>query len=164
MNYTVNTVNGSSSGGTVGIADNFSPPNPSNAGDVLQSLGSSSFTSISGSGNLDYQLRFLDTDAVALSNDSLPLNASFFSGGAFSGINDQATLSLFGSNGLFSGLSGQSTVLPQFGPLALVAVITSLTSETGSAVSEPAIIVLFGLGVAGLAVANRRKKRKATTA
>ena len=166
FSYSINTISGSSAGGSIGIGNNYAPPNPSNAGDVFQALGASSFTSVSGASNLDYQLRLVDNQATALSSDSLPLNAGFFGGGAaFSGISDQASLTLFQSNGAFgfTGVSDDTLISPQFQQIALYAIIDSVTSEV-SAVSEPAIIALFGLGALSLGIANRRAKRKSKQA
>jgi hypothetical protein len=168
LTYSIGTFFGSSGGGSIGIGNNFNPfiP-PSFQSDTFQALGGSSFTSISGAGNLDFQFRLNDGQATAFSGTSgpspLPLNASFFSGGAFGGVSsaDEATFSLFSSSGAFAGLSDAGLIQSQFGPLALLATIETVTSAS---VSEPAIIALFVFGAAGLGWVNRRAKKKANAA
>lgn len=165
FSYTIDSIVGSSAGGSIGVGNNYAPPNPSDAGDVFQALGASSYTSVSGGTNLDYQLRLLDNQGTALSSDSLPLNGNFFGGGSFAGVSDQASLTLFLSNGAFgfTGVSDDTLIKPQFGPIvALFATIDSVTSETVSGISEPAILVLFAFGAVGIAAANRYSRRKRT--
>lgn len=146
--------------GSIGIGNNLP------AGDLFTGVGASSFSGVSASGSMDFRMSLQDQDATAFSDDSLPTSDGFFGGGNFAGISDGAMIQLFLSDGAFSGVSAEALIDPAaaFGLITGVeALILTLTTETGQ-VSEPAILVLFGFGVAGIALVNRRSRRRGVRA
>ena len=159
LSYAGGAISGNGSG-SIGIGNNQP------LGDLFTGVGASSFSGVSASGNMDFRMELRDSDATALSDDSLPTSAGFFGGGNFAGISDGAMIQLFLSDGAFSGVSAEALIDPSaaFGLLTGVeALILTLTTDTETGqVSEPAILLLFGFGVAGIALVNRRARRRIT--
>lgn len=191
FSYSGGNLSGSSNEGSVLVGNNSA--NPDFIGDTFEAIGGSTFTGISQGGSLDYQFRLNDVDGTAFSDNSLPANADFFGGGTFTGVSDQAYLSLFSSTGNFTGLSDESLLNLNSGVLTMLATVDTLTLTTSletltffssaeslsffsglrtevvpdvivDRVSEPGILALFGLGVAGLGWLNRRHRRKTLAA
>jgi len=157
FSYTGGAISGSGTG-SIGIGNNQP------LGDLFTAVGGSTFSGVSASGAMDFRMELRDTDATALSGDVLPSSASFFGGGNFSGVSDSAMIQLFLSDGAFSGVSAEALIDPSaaFGLLTGIdALILTLTTDTGNGqVSEPAILVMFGFGVAGMLLVNRRVSRR----
>lgn len=133
--------------------------------DAYAVFGQTTVSSFGYTGASEFRLGAGDADAGLFTNDGLPANASFFSGGAFAGPSDAAVIDIFASTGNFTGVSDQAILFPVLsGSFSAAGGISGQIRATidslvrVSAVSEPAVLTLFGVGFVGFQFFRRRRK------